>query len=378
MDSLIFTNLTNKYHDDIFRYRYRAGVIFFMEYNEKIFGALKPLIDDSDITDINCNGRDVWVNHCINGRYKVEDIEFTESNILSLARQISNTENKQFNSVFPEMSADLGDLRFHFTHDTFSVSGCTVSIRKTPVMVRINSDTMKHGNVEYLSDKARKLLESIIHAKMNTVICGLTGSGKTELVKWMMKFTSDSDRIITIEDTSELHLAEIYPTKDIVELKINENINYEESIKACMRMLPTWLLLSESRGPEVKDLLKSISTGGKICTTLHADNAHQIPTRILNMFEDNELDNNKIENMIYDLIDIGVHIRASFNKKTIRYVDQIVYFEMDNNGNRLCHEIYNVKKDKNGEYQYIYHTMPKSLKEKLEYEGIYIADDWLR
>ena len=42
MDSLFFTNLTNKYHDDIFRYRYRERVIFFMEYNEKIFGALKP------------------------------------------------------------------------------------------------------------------------------------------------------------------------------------------------------------------------------------------------------------------------------------------------------------------------------------------------
>ena len=136
---------------------------------------------------------------------------------------------------------------------------------------------MKCGKVEYLSDKASQFLESVVKSKINAAICGMTGSGKTELVKWMMQFTGDEERIITIEDTRELHLEQVYPTKDIVELKVNENINYENAIKACMRMLPTWLLLSEARGPEVKDLLKCISTGAKICTTLHADNAASNP-----------------------------------------------------------------------------------------------------
>lgn len=344
--------------------------------NQIDFGSLTSYVKDIDVTDINCNGRDVWINHVTKGRFKAKDIVFEKKDIEALAYRISNTENKQFNIKFPEMSADLGDLRFHFTHESFSVSGPSVSIRKTPVQARIKKETMKQGKVEYLSDKACELLAASIRSRFNTVICGLTGSGKTELVKYLMQFTKENERIITIEDTSELHLPAVYPTKDIVELKVNENINYEDAIKACMRMFPVWLLLSESRGKEVKDLLKSISTGGKICTTLHADNAHQIPSRILNMFEDNELDNEKIENMIYDFVDIGIHIRAIFDDETIRYVDQIVYFDLDENGNRICHELYSVKKNKDGIYKYKYSKIPDSLRERLEYNDFYLAENW--
>ena len=102
----------------------------------------------------------------------------------------------------------------------------------------------------------------------------------------------------------------------------------------------------------------------------------QIPIRFLNMFEDNELNNDKIENMIYDLIDIGVHVRASFGEKTVRYVDQIVYFELDEKGNRVCHELYTVKKTKEGTYKYLYNKIPDSLREKFEYNDIYLADEW--
>ena len=340
------------------------------------FGALSPYVKDNDVTDINCNGRDVWINHVAKGRFKAHDIVFEKKDVEALAFRISNTENKQFNIKFPEMSADLGDLRFHFTHESFSVSGPSVSIRKTPVQARIKKETMKKGKVEYLSDKAQELLMASVRSRLNTVICGLTGSGKTELVKYMMQFTRENERIITIEDTSELHLPVVYPKKDIVELKVNENIDYEGAIKACMRMLPVWLLLSEARGKEVKDLLKCISTGGKICTTLHADNAHQIPSRILNMFEDNELNNDKIENMIYDFVDIGIHIRAVFGEETIRYVDQIVYFEVNENGNRVAHDLYTVKKNKDGSYVYKYNKIPASLKERLEYNDFYLADEW--
>lgn len=347
------------------------------KYGEDFFGALTPYISDIDITDINCNGKAVWVNHVSKGRYKLEDIKFDETDIRELAYRISNTENVQFNKTNPELSADLDDLRFHFTHDSFSISGFSVSIRKTPITSRINEKSIKGKEVDYISDKAMTLLTAIIQSRLNTVICGLTGSGKTELVKYLMRFTKSSERIITIEDTSELHLPQIYPEKDIVELKVNEHINYEGAIKSCMRMLPVWLLLSEARGPEVKDLLKCISTGAKICTTIHADNAHQIPSRVLNMFEDNELNNEKIENMIFDFVDIGIHIKAVFGNRTIRYVDQIVYFEIDKNGKRICHDLYTVKKDQDGNYNYYYNAIPDSLRERLEDNDFYIFNDWI-
>lgn len=94
-----------------------------------------------------------------------------------------------------------------------------------------------------------------------------------------------------------------------------------------MRMKPTWILLSEARGYEIKELIKSISTGAKIITTLHTDDAREIPKRILNMFEDNELSNDKIENMIYDYIDVGVHIQNQLTEAGAhRYIEPISCF----------------------------------------------------
>lgn len=339
-------------------------------HGKEFFGRLYPYIADIDITDINCTGDAVWVNDVNKGRYKVENFIYTTKDIETLAYKVSNTENAQFNKTNPTLSADLYDLRFMFVHDSFAVSGTTVSIRKTPTTARIKDNTLKRGEVEYLSDKARDLLKACIIARQNTVICGLTGSGKTELVKYLVGVTKPSERIITIEDTSELHLKKIYPQKDIVELKVNSQIDYEGAIKTCMRLLPVWLLLSEARGKEVKDLLKCISTGAKIVTTIHTGDAKQIPSRMLNMFEDNELSNDKVENMIYDFIDIGIHINAFFEEgKTVRYVDQIVYFYVNEKGERVAQDIYKVYRNADGSYSYKYNRLPEGLQNTLESFG---------
>lgn len=341
-------------------------------FDEDFFGSLTPYIADIDVTDINCNGRQVWINDVAKGRYQATDITFNEDDIKSLAYRVSNTENVQFNATNPELSADLHDLRFHFTHESFSISGTSVSIRKTPTILRINDANMERGKVQYLSKRARKLIEYFVKSRCNLVFGGLTGAGKTEAIKYAAQFTEPEDRIITIEDTAELHLTQLYPSKDIVELKINDFIGYADAIKASMRMLPVWMLLSEARGAEIKELMAGASTGAKLITSLHVDNAHQIPSRVLNMFEDNELSNEKIENMIYDFIDIGFHIRAEFSGETTRYIDQIVYFELDQKtGKRLIHDLYRVDKHPDGTYTYNYSPLPKTLRARLAYYNFY-------
>lgn len=339
-------------------------------YSAEFFGKLAPYIADIDITDINCNGKDVWINHIHKGRYMLdkEELDFTERDIQELAYKISNTENVQFNVNYPILQADLVDLRFHFTHASFSVSGTTCSIRKTPVVSRISAKTMHTGKVEYLTREACAFLKLAVRARSNIAVCGLTGSGKTELVKYLMRFTKPSERIITIEDTSELHLAEIYKEKDVVELKVNDFVDYDGAIKSCMRMLPVWVLLSEARGKEVQELLKCISTGAKIITTLHCENANAIPGRIMNMMPgEGQITNVKVENMIYDYLDFGIHIRADFEETTIRYVDQIVYYVIDEEGNRKAIELYKVTRNMDHTFNYTFHKerIPKDLAEKL-------------
>ena len=345
------------------------GCLAVKKYGKDFFGKLTPLLENINITDINFNGRDIWVVDVEKGSYLENTIEYSEDDVVELAYKINNTENVQFNVIHPILQADLEDLRFQFTHKSFSMSGTSVSIRKTPAILRISESNMKNNDVDYLSEPAKQLLKFLVSSRFNIVVCGLTGSGKTELSKFLISYIRENERIITIEDTSELHLPAIYPQKDIVELKVNEHVDYEEAIRCCMRMKPVWLLLSETRGKEVKELLKSVSTGAKIITSLHTDDAKMIPNRILNMFESNELDNTNILNMIYDFIDIGIHVKVESGEKLIRYVDQIVYYERDQQGNRITHTLYKVKKDVQGAYQYNYSKLPRYLRERLEEEG---------
>lgn len=323
-----------------------------LKMNATLFGKLEDLVLDDDITDINCNSKSIWVDHVKKGRYEIKDREMTDSDLEALAYRISNINNLQFNITAPIMEAELPALRLQIVHKSIAKSGTSLSLRKTPITARLKVSTMKED--DYCTEECTNFLIAMIKAQLNSVICGLTGSGKTELAKFLSGYINPWERIITIEDTLELHLLTIYPDKDIVELQVGDIVDYNDAIKSCMRMKPTWILLSEARGYEVKELIKSISTGAKIITTLHTDDARQIPKRILNMFEDNELSNDKIENMIFDYIDVGIHIQADFSVgSTHRYIDQIVIFYMDDNNVQHRDLIYEVKRG-----QVLYRPIP--------------------
>lgn len=331
-------------------------------HDPSFFGKIQYLIDDINITDINCNSRSVWINHISKGRYQCHDITLGNEDIEKLAYKISNVENKQFNVVSPILEADFNDLRLQFTHQSFSTSGTSMSIRKTPCIARMSEEKMT--NQEYCPKEVIQLFKNSVQSHMNFFIIGMTGDGKTELAKFLTSYIPNHERIITIEDTIELHLNQLYPSKDIVELKVNERVDYNTAIKSCMRMLPKWILLSEARGYEVKELIKSVSTGAKIITTLHTDHVLNIPKRILNMLEGNELANDKIENIIYQSVDIGVRVKADItDTKTFRYISQIAVFWLDVNNRRHHKMIYEVIKRHN-QFFVSYHPLPKWMKDR--------------
>jgi len=174
------------------------------------------------------------------------------------------------------------------------------------------------------------LLKTAVKSRANILISGLPGSGKTELVKYLMKNIPASQRVITIEDSLELRYGEIHPLKDHVMIKVSELFDYEAAIKAALRQRPDWICVSEVRGREVMQLIQSCSTGASVLSTVHAENAHSIPQRLLHMMPDVDVTNPTLLALVHSTIDLGIHLEIQSSSKGIkRKIKEIVYFYLD-------------------------------------------------
>lgn len=293
---------------------------------DRAYGELLTLILDDDITDINWS-QGLWVNHLEKGRYKVEGFQLEESFIQQFYTRISNLMNEQFNINHPLLEAETDTLRISILHDSVTNTGISISIRKTPAVRRINRDSIFSSN--YCSESIDIFLENAIRAHCTVVVGGLPGVGKTEYVKYLTNYIPAYERVYTIEDNLELRYAAINPGKDCVEIKINDSFGYAEALKASKRQLPTWVLLAEARGEEVKYLLENISAGVHCLTTIHLDDATKIPDRLRNM---GQVIN---ENDVYSFIDLGVQIQSVVKEgeKIKRQISQVMCLSRTNEKN---------------------------------------------
>lgn len=295
--------------------------------NKFDFGPLTPYIEDENITDINYNGKHLWIDHLIKGRYceYFDEDEFIKQFCFKMANHV----NCSFNITSPIIEAETKDLRISILHESIAKSGHSISIRKTPAILRLNDKKM--SKEKYASNEIIKLLKRMVENHCNVIVSGLPSSGKTELVKYMTQFIKENERIITIEDTLELRAHDIFEEKDVVALRVNERFTYVDAIKASLRQRPNWILVSEVRSHEVVHLLESISTGTHLMSTIHAYDATKIPKRILHMFENVELSNTTILNNIHESIDFGIHLEAVITEQGIkRSIKQIVCFDVEN------------------------------------------------
>lgn len=297
------------------------------------FEFLDEYIKEDLITDVNFNGQTLWIDHLSKGRYCV-DLIVTDHEIENFCYRFANFSNKQFNNTFPILESETNNLRISIIHKSISKSGYSISIRKTPPVMRLSRATLIDSN--YATDELLNTLETLIKSRKNIMISGLPGVGKTELLKYLTSFIKENQRVITIEDNLEIRFSEIHPKKDGVMIKINSKVDYRGAIKASLRQRVDWILLSEVRGDEVVDLLQAVSTGASIISTVHADNASQIPKRILHMFPGNEITNDKLLYSIYENIDYGISIKSRITDLGIqRYIDELVQYTVDENNYSL-------------------------------------------
>lgn len=345
-------------------------------FNQIDFGPLKQFLDNDDITDISYdNGGQVWLKTLSKGDFRVEVPEINNALIEKIAFQCSNAMGKSFNMANPFLDAESAELRMNFVHDSIARNGIALSIRKTPAKIRLQKEKIVEEN--YITLDIHDFLMQCVRGHCNIIVSGETGSGKTEFVKYLAAHTLDNEKIITIEDTLELHLDRIFPHRSIIAMKTNNIASYSDILITCMRQNPRWILLSEVRSAEaVMAVRNSISSGHNILSTIHADKAASIPVRMYSLLETNQ-DIDQFLRSIHRYVQLGVHIRGYYSPQLKRFqrevceVEEFYVDDITNEAKTNC--LYR----KTMEGQIILQNPTKYLREYLESQGVIVDENVL-
>ena len=305
------------------------------------FGPLKEYLDNDDVTDISYSQGQIHLKTLSQGNFRVENPAVDNAFMEKMAFQCANAMGKTFNMAHPMLDSESAELRMNFIHDSISRNGIACVIRKTPAKIRL--EKQKLLNEDYITEDIHDFLLTCIQGHCNIIACGETGSGKTEFIKYLASKIPENEKIITIEDTLELHLDRIFPHRDIVTLKTNNIASYSDVLVACMRQNPIWILLSEVRSAEaVTAVRNSISSGHFILSTIHADKSASIPMRMYSLLETSQ-DVDQFLTTVYRYIQLGVCIRGRQDKATKKFkreIADISEFYVDENNIPKSHLIY--------------------------------------
>lgn len=294
------------------------------KFQDEYFGELLPYVKDQKITDINCSGSDVWVEHLDKGCYKTS-LSLGKEFLIQFSVQISNLVSEQINKYTPVLEAETDTLRISIIYPSVTNTGYAVSIRKTPPVMRLHDEKMIREG--YCNQETLEFLKNCVRRGWNIMFCGTPGAGKTELLKYLTQYIPKSAKVMTIEDNLEIHYKDINPQAHCVELKVDEILfSYTKAIKTALRQDPKWVLLSEARSQEVKYLMECFSTGLHGLTTLHTDDVRKIPDRIVNMMKEDYSD--RVINDVYSFVNVGVLLSkvAREDQRVLRRIEQVCVF----------------------------------------------------
>lgn len=342
-------------------------------FSQLDFGPLNEFLMDDNVTDISySNNGQVFLKTLNKGVYKVDRPEVNNALMEKLAFQCSNVMGKTFNMAHPFLDAESTELRLNFVHESIATNGIAVLIRKTPAKIRLNREKLLRE--DYVTEDLLNFLIDCVHARCNIIVSGETGSGKTELVKYLASNTREDEKIISIEDTLELHLDRIYPHRDIVAMKTNNIASYTDVLVTCMRQNPIWILLAEVRSAEaVLAIRNSISSGHHIMSTIHADKAASIPMRMYSLLESSQ-DTDQFLSSIHRYVQLGIYVKGYMSKKYNRFQREILEvceFYVDDDNKPCTNEIY--KKSLDGTMSF--NNPTQHLKDYCSIQGIVLGDD---
>jgi pilus assembly protein CpaF len=248
-------------------------------------GPLEPLLEDESITDIMINGpKQIYVEK--RGKLELTSVTFEDnSHLLNICNRIVSRVGRRVDEASPICDARLQDgSRVNIIIPPLAIDGASVSIRKFGKR-QIGFDQMaQQGNI---SPAMATLLRVAARCRLNMVVSGGTGSGKTTMLNALSGMIDNGERVVTIEDAAELRMQQPHVVRletRPANLEGNGEVTMRDLVKNALRMRPDRIILGEVRGPEAIDLLQAMNTGhdGSM-GTLHANRPREALTRLENM-----------------------------------------------------------------------------------------------
>ncbi|MDQ1375641.1 MAG: pilus assembly protein CpaF [Actinomycetota bacterium] len=298
------------------------------------YGPLDPLLQDPAITEIMCNSHDdIWVEKA--GRIEPTDLSFTdEIQYRQVIEKIVSAVGRRIDESSPMVDARLPDgSRVNAIIPPLAIHGSVLTIRKFSADPYTVKDLINFGT--FTLDLA-VVMEACVRGKLNLLVSGGTGTGKTTNLNVLSSFIPDGERIITIEDSAELQLQQPH----VINLESRPpnaegvgEVRIRDLVKNSLRMRPDRIVVGEVRGAEALDMLQAMNTGHEgSMTTVHSNSPRDALTRLETMvlMAGFDLPMRAIREQVNSAIDVIMHLdRLNDGRRVVTSVTEVQGLEGD-------------------------------------------------
>jgi len=298
-------------------------------------GPLQALMDDESISDIMINGcQNIFIER--NGVVEKANVSFIdETQLIQIAKRIATRVGRRVDESQPTCDARLADgSRVNIVIPPIAIDGTSISIRK---FKKSSIGLEQLADFGAMSPEMAKLLMIASRCRLNILISGGTGSGKTTMLNALSQYVSEKERIVTIEDAAELKLQQPH----VVRLETRTSgiegtgaIDQRDLVINSLRMRPDRIIVGECRGGEAFEMLQAMNTGhdGSM-STLHANTPRDALARVeaMVMMATSNLPLEAIRRTIVSAVDIVIQIsRLHDGSRKVMSISEVIGLEGSN------------------------------------------------
>jgi pilus assembly protein CpaF len=298
------------------------------------YGPLEPLLRDDSVTEVMVNGADrIYIER--NGKIERAGVTFVDdAHLLRIIDKIVSQVGRRVDEASPMVDARLPDgSRVNAIIPPLSLRGPTLTIRKFSRDPYTMDDLINFGS---LTPKAAHFLAACVQGKLNVLISGGTGTGKTTTLNALSAYVPGDERIVTIEDAAELQLQQ----EHVITLEARPaniegqgEVRIRELVRNALRMRPDRIIVGEVRGPETLDMLQAMNTGHEgSLTTIHANSPRDALARLetLVLTAGVDLPLRAIREQVASAFDVLVQItRLVDGSRRLSHVTEVLRMESD-------------------------------------------------